>query len=224
MGATAAQAAKAETLRTGIDPPKSSLNSWGNRDPERGGAHPRCSGRLLARVWSHPGGPPAAAFPQKASRDLTLLQKMGMEAGKGPPGILTVGQQPWGLPALAVSPSGPLTLVYPHSHQNNKKEKVRIEKEARRTEPLSWEPLRSSFPGPPPAAGAPSPPCPTLGPSPGLELPGFFPASGISRGVTAGTEQARPPEETLSRDPVPDYIRGRPLSRPSLSAPCLATC
>ena len=101
---------------------------------------------------------------------------------------------------------------------------MRIEKEARRTEPLSWEPLRSSLLGPPPAAGVPALPAPRSAPSPGLELPGFFPASGISREVTAGTKQARPPEETLSRDPVPDYIRGRPLSRPSLSAPCLATC
>lgn len=122
--------------------------------------------------------PPGAVFPQKASRDLTLLQKMGMQAGKGSPGILRVGRWPWGLPALAVSPSGPLTLVYPHSHQNDEKEKLRIEKGPRRTDALSWEPLRSSFLGPPPTEDVRSPPCPTVGPQP---RPGGYLVSSLAQ-------------------------------------------
>lgn len=74
--------------------------------------------------------PPAAVFPQKASRDLTLLQKMGMQAGKGLPGILRVGRWPWGLPRLlGCLRLGPWTLAFVLTAQNDEKEKLRIEKD-----------------------------------------------------------------------------------------------
>lgn len=148
-GGHRAQAGKAETPQNRKQPTSSSCRVR-NRDPERGGACPRCSGdrdfesgAILGRLLR--------SLSPKGKPDLTLLQKMGMQAGKvtwhPESGAMGPGASCLGcLPAL-----GPLTLVYPHSHQNDEKEKLRIEKGPRRTEaPKSWEPSGAHSLGPPP--------------------------------------------------------------------------
>lgn len=95
-------------------------------------------------------GASCGSLSPKGKPGPNLAAEDGDAGREGSPGILRVGRWPWGLPALAVSPSGLLILVYPHSHQNDEKEKLRIEKGPRRTEPLSWESPQELIPGPTP--------------------------------------------------------------------------
>lgn len=51
---------------------------------------------------------------------------------------------------------------------------------------------------------------PRLAPSPGLELPGFFPGSGILREVTAGTQQAQATQRDSEQGSGPRLYKGPP--------------
>lgn len=57
---------------------------------------------------------------------------------------------------------------------------------------------------------SPALPAPRSAPSPGLELPGFFPGSGILREVTAGTEQARATQRDSEQGSGPGLYKGPP--------------
>ena len=106
----------------------------------------RETGSSLESSWGVSCGslsPKGEPGPNLAAEDADACRE-------GSPGLLRVGRRPWGLPAFTVSPSGPRTLLYPHSHQNDEKEKLRIEKGPRRTEPLSWEPPQELIPRPTP--------------------------------------------------------------------------
>lgn len=62
----------------------------------------------------------------------------------------------------------------------------------------SWDLEASSSSGPSPA--------PESDPNPRMELPVFFPGSGISRPVTPSSKQVRPPEEELNGVPCSYYL------------------
>lgn len=106
----------------------------------------RETGSSLESSW----GASCGSLSPKGEPGPNLAAEDGDACREGSPGLLRVGRRPWGLPAFTVSPSGPRTLVYPHSHQNDEKEKLRIEKGPRRTEPLSWEPPQELIPRPTP--------------------------------------------------------------------------
>lgn len=57
---------------------------------------------------------------------------------------------------------------------------------------------------------SPALPAPCSAPTPGLELPGFFPGSGILGEVTPGTEHARATERESKQGSIPLLYKGPP--------------
>lgn len=153
-------------------------------------------GRELSNSVREPGSSldspwaPACSglFPKGKPRPNLAAEGGGGGAGRAAPCVPRGGDGPGGF----------RPLVYPRSHQKDGKEKQRVQKNSQRSVPLFWgsEAPSSSTPSGtrpeacPPVEEPPALPAPHSAPTPGLELPGFFPGSGISRGCTrnrAGT-------------------------------------
>lgn len=90
----------------------------------------------------------------------------------------------------------------PSLYQKDGKEKLRIRKRPGRQPPLSGTHSEAYVP----IVAAPALLAPHPAPTPGLELPGFFPGSGILREVTPGTEQTQATQRGSEQDPSPHTI------------------
>lgn len=185
--------------REGTNPTSPCID--GETETQEGGelsSSVREPGSSLDSPWLQP----AAAFSQKASPGPTLLQKeVGLGQGGRPPASRE-GVTALGASSIGSLPSVPLPLVYPRSHQKDGKEKQRVQKNSQRSVLLFWgsEAPSSSTPSGtrpeacPPVVEPPALPAPHSAPTPGLELPGFFPGSGISRGCTRNRAGTGPSE------------------------------
>lgn len=163
----------------------------------------------LARVWTHPGLQPAAAFSQKASPGPTLLQK---EVGVGQGGRPPASRE--GVTALGASgPWFTLALIRRTGRRNRESKKTPRGQSpcfgAQRPHP--HQPRQELAPRPAPQLRSPLPSLPHIQPLPRAWSYLAFSLVPASREVAPGTEQAQAPQTGSEQGPVPrHYIRGPP--------------